>query len=580
MPPPSSELRAEIWLLRPFFLRAIVLSFIAGMLSLSPSLYMLEVYGRVVNSRSLTTLLMLTLAVIGAYVVMEVLEWVRAQIVRHAGQRLDSRLGERVFGAVFLLSLQRGPGVGQQALADLRSLREFFASPAALAAMDAPVVVVVLILLFLIHPWLGWFAVLGAMVQTLIAFLTERRTQPPLTAANKAASAAQNYADNSLRNAQVIESMGMLAGIQQRWVRYQYEFLNQQAIASDHAGGLASVAKAVQMIVASAMLGLGCWLILRGDLLNAGLMIVGSILGGKVLQPIVQLVSNWKMVVEARGAFGRLDELLRQVPQAPERMPLPPPQGSLSVEAVTAGAPGSPLPILHNVSFALPAGECLAVVGPSASGKTTLARLMMGLWPTLSGKVRLDGADVFAWNKAELGPHVGYLPQGVELFDGTLAENIARFGEMDMAEVEAAARLVGLESLVAELPNGYDSRIGEDGAFLSGGQRQRVGLARAVYGRPRFLVLDEPNASLDESGELALTALIRHLKSLGVTVVIITHRPSVLVVADRMLLLVNGMVQAYGPRDEVLAALAKGREAQMTQAAVAQHPAIATAPAA
>jgi ATP-binding cassette subfamily C exporter for protease/lipase len=573
--PATSELRTEVWQLRPIFQRALILSFLASALSLSPSLYMLEVYTRVVDSRSITTLVMLTLAVVGAYIVMEVLEWVRAQILRHAGQQLDARLGERVFGAVFLLNLHRGQGAGQQAMADLRTVREFFGAPAALAVMDSPIVIIILCILFWMHPLLGWFAVFGGIVQTLIAFLTNRRTQPPLTAANKAAMAAQNYASNSLRNAQVIESMGMLEGIHQRWMRHQREFLKQQADASDHAGGLASAAKSVQLISASGMLGLASWLILTGDLVNAGLMIVAMILGGKVLQPIVQLVSNWKAVVEVRVAYARLDELLRQIPAAQERMSLPPPKGLLTVEAVTAGAPGSPLPILRNVSFALPAGECLAVVGPSASGKTTLARLLMGLWPAMSGKVRLDGADVYAWNKSELGPHVGYLPQGVELFDGTLAENIARFGDVDIAQVEAAARLVGLDALVAELPDGYHSRIGDEGAFLSGGQRQRVGLARAIYGQPRFIVLDEPNASLDELGEKALAELVNYLKSRGVTIVIITHRTSILAVAERMLLLVNGAVQAYGPRDEVLAALAKAREAQTTPAS--QRPLPATA---
>ncbi|MHB1360259.1 MAG: type I secretion system permease/ATPase [Rhodocyclaceae bacterium] len=581
---PAAELRSEVWRLRPILQRAVILSFLAGALSLSPSLYMLEVYTRVVDSRSLMTLLMLTLAVTGAYIVMEVLEWVRAQILRHAGQQLDARLGERVFGAVFLLNLHRGQGAGQQAMADLRTVREFFGAPAALAAMDSPVVIFIMIILFWMHPMLGWFAVLGGIVQTIIAFLTNRRTQLPLTAANKAAMAAQNYAGNSLRNAQVIESMGMLEGIHQRWMRHQREFLQQQASASDHAGGLASAAKSVQLISASGMLGLAAWLILTGDLLDAGLMIVAMILGGKVLQPIVQLVSNWKSVVEVRGAYARLDELLRQIPAGQERMSLPPPKGLLSVEAVTAGAPGSPLPILRNVSFTLPAGECLAVVGPSASGKTTLARLLMGLWPAMSGKVRLDGADVYAWNKSELGPHVGYLPQGVELFDGTLAENIARFGEVDIAQVEEAARLVGLDALVAELPDGYHSRIGDEGAFLSGGQRQRVGLARAIYGQPRFIVLDEPNSSLDELGEKALAGLVSFLKSRGVTIVIITHRTSILAVADRMLLLVNGAVQAYGPRDEVLVALAKAREGQAVQtpanASGMQRPALGTTPAA
>lgn len=561
-PTAPSELQTEIRDLRPIFRQALLLSVIAGVLSLTPSLYMLEVYGRVVDSRSMTTLLMLTLAATGAYAVMEVLEWVRAQLLRDAGNRLDARLGDRVFGAVFLMNLMRGQNAGQQAMGDLKTVREFCGTPAALATLDAPISILILVVLFWVHPLLGWFAVLGGIVQTGIAFLTQRRTQPPLAAANKAAATALNYASNSLRNAQAIEALGMLGGIRQRWMKFQNEFLLQQAVASDQAGGLASAAKSVQLVVSSGMLGLSAWLILTGDLANAGLMMVAMILGGKVLQPIVQLVSNWKGVVEFRGAFGRLDEMLRQIPPAAERMSLPPPQGLLSVEAVTAGAPGSPQAILRNVSFAVQPGECLAVVGPSASGKTTLARLLMGLWPTQAGKVRLDGAEVFAWNKTELGPHVGYLPQGVELFDGTLAENIARFGTPDPVEVERAGRQVGLEALVAELPEGYQSRIGDEGAFLSGGQRQRVGLARAIYGQPRFVVLDEPNSSLDELGEKALAQLVVQLKAQGTTVVVITHRTSILGVCDRMLLLVNGMVQAFGPRDEVLTALARAREGQ------------------
>lgn len=562
-PAPTSPLRTEIWQLRPFFSQAILLSMIASALALAPTFYMFEVYERVVNSRSLTTLLMLTLLVIGVLVVMEILEWVRAQLLRQAGEVLDARMGERVFDAVFQVSLRSRNSANQQALNDLRTIREFFSTPAVLAVMESPVTLLLLVLITLIHPVLTWVAAFGALIQIAIAYLTQRHTRTPLAAANKAASAANAYANNSLRNAQIIESMGMLRSIHDRWIARQHEFLGQQAAASDHAGGLGASAKAVQMILTSALLGMGSWLILQGKLVDAGgLMIMGSVLGGKIMQPIVQLVTHWKQVEEARGALARLDELLQTIPPAPEKMALPAPKGRLSVEAVTAGAPGSPLPILHNVSLVLPAGECLAVVGPSASGKTTLARLLMGLWPSAAGKVRLDGADIFAWNKSELGPHVGYLPQDVELFDGTLAENIARFGEVDMAAVETAARLVGLDTLIAELPGGYDSRIGDDGAFLSGGQRQRVGLARAIYGQPRFVVLDEPNSSLDENGEAALLQTMRYLKGAGTTVVVITHRTSILAAADKMLLLINGMVQAYGPRDEVLAALAKARESQ------------------
>ena len=290
------------------------------------------------------------------------------------------------------------------------------------------------------------------------------------------------------------------------------------------------------------------------------MMIIGSVLGGRVLAPLSQIVAQWNSVVNVRAAWSRLDNLLANVPVKPEAMPLPAPKGMLTVEGLMAGAPGQQVPIVRGVQFSLNPGEVLAVVGPSASGKTTLARLLVGLWPALGGKVRLDGADVYSWDKQELGPYLGYLPQGVELLEGTLAENIARFGEVDIQQVEAAAKLVGLHELIEAMPLGYNSPIGRDGAILSGGQRQRVGLARAIYGRPVFVVLDEPNSSLDEVGDAALAKAILTLKQLGTTFVVMTHRTSVLGVADKMLVMREGTQQAFGPRDEVLAAMQNARQ--------------------
>jgi ATP-binding cassette subfamily C exporter for protease/lipase len=367
---------------------------------------------------------------------------------------------------------------------------------------------------------------------------------------------AQQFAEASLRNAHVMESMGMLDAVHDRWQKRQQEFVAYQATASEGAGLWTSMSKAVQQVMSSLLLGLGAWLFLK-NMLNGGesMMIIGSVLGGRVLAPLSQIVAQWNSVVTVRAAWSRLDNLLANVPVKPEAMPLPAPKGMLTVEGLMAGAPGQQVPIVRGVQFALSPGEVLAVVGPSASGKTTLARLLVGLWPAMSGKVRLDGADVFTWEKTELGPYLGYLPQGVELLDGTLAENIARFGEVDMAQVEAAARLVGVHELIMSLPQGYNSPVGRDGAMLSGGQRQRVGLARALYGKPVFVVLDEPNSSLDEAGDAALANAIATLKQLGTTFVVMTHRTSVLGVADKMLIMREGAQQAFGPRDEVLAAL-------------------------
>jgi ATP-binding cassette subfamily C exporter for protease/lipase len=562
-----SELRQAVMSLRPYFVRAAWFSVLSCLLILAPSGYMLEVYGRVVDSRSHLTLAMLTLLVLGAYMLMEVLEWARAQIMHEAGQKLDQQMRGRFFTALFEAKLKKLPGGSLQPLNDFKTVRDFLGSPPLLALMETPVSLVFLALMFAISPLLGWSAVVGSVLQVFIGWLNEQNTQPPLVAANRSAIAAQQYADSSLRNAQVIESMGMLRDIHRRWMGKQREFLGLQATASDRAGGYLALTKFLQVSMGSLLLGLGAWLLLRDELNGgAGMMIVGSILGGRVLAPLVQIVTQWRMVVNVRDAWQRLEGLLAAVPVKPESMPLPAPRGMLQVETLVAGAPGGGAAIIKNVAFTLPPGEVLAVVGPSAAGKTTLARLLVGLWPAMGGKVRLDGADVFTWDKSELGPCLGYLPQDVELLEGTLAENIARFGEVEPAKVKAAAAAVGLHDFIMSLPQGYESPVGRDGARLSGGQRQRVALARAIYGDPVLVVLDEPNSSLDEAGDAALASAILELKARGTTFVIMTHRTSVLAVADKMLVLQDGVMQAFGPRDDVLAALKKANE----QAAAAQ----------
>lgn len=568
---PPSELGQAFAALRPFYVRATLFSLVASLLVLTSSWYMLEVYDRVVNSRNHKTLVMLTLAALLLMAVMEVLEWARAQVMHAAGEVLDQRMRGRVFDAIFEVT-RRGPGPGAQPMNDLRTLRDALASGPVFALMESPTSLVFLLLIFAINPLLGWTALVTALLQVGVGYLNERSTQPPLMLANRTAIAAQQYADGTLRNAQVIESMGMMRDIQRRWLDKQRLFLNLQALASDRAGAFQALTKFLQTTVGSALLGLSCWLLLHNELHGGGgMLIVSGILGGRVLTPLVTLVTQWRLVINARDAWGRLDKLLTEVPAKPPAMPLPAPRGLLQVENVVAGAPGAQAAILKGVSFLLPPGQVLAVVGPSASGKTTLARLLVGLWPAASGKVRLDGVDVYSWDKAELGPYLGYLPQDVELFEGTLAENISRFGEPDPAKVEAAARAVGLHELIMSLPQGYDSPVGRDGALLSGGQRQRVGLARAIYGDPVFVVLDEPNSSLDDAGDAALAQAIQLLKSRGTTFVVMTHRTSVLAVADGMLVLRDGAVQAVGPRDEVLAALNKAaQQAQQAQQAQGQ----------
>lgn len=553
-PEPHSPLRAAFAEKSSLFWNTFYFSVVVTILALSPSVYMLEVYDRVVNSRSHMTLLMLTLLVVGAYMLLELLELVRGRVMHHAGEELDKKLREQVFGAVFMARLQNLPAAGVQALRDLKTVRDTLSTPAFLAIFDTPLALLVLVLIFMMAPMLGWFSVAGAVAQFIIGIINERRIREPLLAAHRSSINAQNYADGAIRNAQVIESMGMLGHIHKRWMVRQQEFLVNQAVASDHAGTNAALSKLIQSLLSSLLLGVGCWLTMKGELHGSG-MIVGSILGGKVLAPLVQIIAGWRQIEGALEAYRRLDVLLKEFPAPEKRMPLPAPTGFLSVEAVTTGAPRSPVQILKGLNFRVAPGGSLAVVGPSASGKTTLARLLTGIWPSLQGKVRLDGHDVYLWDKEELGAHVGYLPQNVELFAGSIAENIARFGEPEMVKVNEACRMAGLERFVAQLPDGVDTQIGDDGCFLSGGERQRVALARAVYGMPKFVVLDEPNSSLDEAGDAALIETIRLLKANGTTVVVMTHRMNVLAVMEHMMVLVDGQIQKFGPTQEVLAAL-------------------------
>ena len=418
---------------------------------------------------------------------------------------------------------------------------------------EVPVAMISVVLVFMINPLLGWAALLGAVMQTFVAWLIQRASRKPLLEAQRRSQEAQVYAEASLRNTQVMESMGMMPAVMAQWQKKQKAFLSFQARASEAAGSLNAVSKLLQQLMGSVLLGMGAWLLLEHTL-NGGssMMIISSVLAGRLLSPLTQVVQQWGALVSVTAAWSRLETMLEQVPARPKNMPLPAPKGELIVEGLTATAPGQTQPILRGVQFGLPPGCVLGVVGPSASGKTSLARLLMGIWHPLAGKVRLDGVDVHIWNKEELGPYLGYLPQGVELIEGTLAENIARFGELDMARIEEVARLVGLHEFILALPQGYETPVGRDGGLLSGGQRQRVALARALYGNPVFVVLDEPNSSLDEAGDAALLQAIGVLKSRGTTFVVITHRTNVLSVTDRLLVLRDGTQQLYGPTAEVL----------------------------
>jgi len=559
-PAASEELGDALGRLSGYFRQAVGYSVVVNLLALAPTFYMLETYGRVVYSRSGNTLLMLTVMVLLAYAVMEMADWVRGKLMHLAADRMDAELGERVFNATFDAQL-RGIPVGIQPLNDFKAVRNFLTSPTLAAVVDTPIALLFIAIIFAVSPQMGALSLVGVLAMVPLAIYTERTTGVLLTAAQRAGMDAQRYASSSLANAQVIESMGMWQTVRKRWLERQQLMLAFQAAASDKAGTGAAISKSIQILQGSLVLGMAAWLTPEGKLEpGSTAMFIAWTLSGKALGPLQTLISQSKQIGAIRDTWRRLTTFLGQVPEREDGMALPVPKGALAVEAVVAAAPNSQVPILRGVSFVLQPGEALAVVGPSAAGKSTLARLMVGLWAAASGRVRLDGVDVYAWNKQELGPHIGYLPQDTELFEGTLAENIARFGEGDEYLVRKAASEVGLDELVASLPEGLDTLIGPGGVVLSGGQRQRVALARAIYGDPRFIVLDEPNASLDEAGERALLQTLLTLKARGVTLVVMTHRTSVLPAIDKMLVLRDGQVAGFGPRDEVLAAL-QGRPA-------------------
>ena len=567
MKKPLTELDQILWSMKRIFFLAGVFSFFINALMLVPSLYMMQVYDRVLNSRNEMTLLMITLITLGLYALLGALEWVRSQLLVRASVKLDKRLNDRVFGATFEATLRGAGGNPAQALSDVTNLRQFLSGNGLFAFFDAPWTPIFLIVISILHPWLGLFSLVGGLILIALTWLTERATQKPLAEANAAGIQAGNFAGNNLKNAEVIEAMGMLPAIRSRWYAKHQHGLAMQQLASDRAGAIGAATRFVRLTQQSLILGLGALLVIEGQLSPGG-MIAASILMGRVLAPIEQTIGVWKSLLSARSAYERLQGLLAIVPPKELTMSLPDPAGKLDLENVVAMAPNSKLVILKGINAAIPAGQIVGVVGPSASGKSTLARLLVGVWPAASGKVRLDGADIFAWNKAELGPHIGYLPQDVELFEGSIAENIARLGDVDSEMVVRAAQRAGVHEMILRFPNGYDTPIGAGGGFLSGGQRQRIALARALYRDPVMVVLDEPNSNLDDVGEQALVRAVLELKAQGSTVIVITHRTNIVSVVDRLMVLRDGALQMFGPRNEVLAALQKA--SQGVQPAIAQ----------
>ncbi|WP_440998043.1 type I secretion system permease/ATPase [Arhodomonas sp. SL1] len=557
----DNELKEALRACRSAFTTVGVFSLFINLLMLLPAIYMLQVYDRVMSSQSLETLAMITLIIVIMFVVMGVLQVMRSRILNRVSVQLDRNLSERVFDAMFRESLERPGSDSAQAMSDANTLRQFLTGQGLLAFFDAPWIPVYLAVMFLFHFWMGIYGVAALVVLTTLAVINELVVRKPLAAANQSDVEARRFATDNMRNAEVVHAMGMDPAIRERLGDYQTRTLEHQTYASDRAGTFSHLSRTFRMGAQALAYGVGALLAIRGEV-SAGAIVAGAILMGQGLRPVDQLIGSWRQIGGAMSAYQRLVQLLENHPPRHRSMSLPPPQGAWQFDRVVAGPPATRQPTLRGISMSVEPGEVLAVIGPSASGKSTLARAGLGVWPIFAGSVRLDGAEIGQYNRDELGPHIGYLPQDIELFNGTVAENIARFGEVDSDAVVEAARLAGVDELIRHLPNGYDTMVGSGGGTLSAGQRQRVALARAVYGNPRLIVLDEPNSNLDDQGEQALVEAIVRLRANGASVMVITHRRSILGRVDKILVLRDGQMAAYGSRDDVLAKLSPGQKGE------------------
>ncbi|WP_409566126.1 type I secretion system permease/ATPase, partial [Methylobacterium sp. J-059] len=537
---------------RTAFVGVAVMSGVVNVLYLTGSFFMLEVYDRVIPSRSVPTLIGLMALALTLYAFQGALEAIRSRILARVGAALDEALSGRVFDLVVRAPLKgAAPGDGLLPLRDLDQIRAFLSGTGPSAFFDLPWLPIYLAVCFLFHPLIGVAALCGALFLAAVTWLTDRATRRPAQAATGHGLRRNGLAEAGRRNAEVLAALGMQGRFQARWAGANRDYMDAQQRNADVAGGLGAVSKVFRMALQSGVLALGAWLVIQGQA-TAGIIIASSILVSRALAPAELAIANWKGFVQARQSWARLSDLLARIPAGQPRHGLPAPSRTLTVEAVTIAPPGSQRPVVGEVSFALKAGQGLGVIGPSASGKSSLIRALIGVWPLLRGKVRLDGAALDQWEPADLGPHLGYLPQEAELFAGTIGENIARFDPAASAEaVIAAAQAAGIHEMVLRLTDGYDTRIGEGGAGLSSGQRQRIGLARALYGDPFLVILDEPNANLDAEGENALTRAILGVRARGGICIVVAHRPSALAALDLVLMMADGRAQAFGPKDEV-----------------------------
>lgn len=541
-------------------------SFFINLLFLAPAIFMLQVFDRVLPSNSNETLLVLLLGTGIALVILLFLDYVRNRLQNLLGHIIDEHLSPPVVTAIVARIARAPHSPRSEGIRDVATLKTLFSANGLVALFDAPWVVIYVAVIWLFHPALGMGAALAAILMLTLAWMNDRFSRGVLEELQKEGRQASQYVESSLRNAEVLQALGMTENLLSRWRKLQGKVAANQTSASRRTVSFMALTKFLRQAIQIGMLSLGAYLVLTQQA-SAGIMIATTVLLGRAIQPVEQLVASWRMLIEGRSAFRRLSELSEHFERQEPRVAIPRPEGALTVDSVSFRAPGTEKPILVNVSFTLCAGEALAILGPSAAGKSTLARLLTGVWSASTGTVRLDGADVAYWPRQTLGPWIGYVPQDVELFDGSVADNIARLGEVNSEAVVKAANRANAHDMILGLEQGYDTRVGEQGARLSPGQRQRIALARALYGDPRLVILDEPNANLDGEGEIALAQAMSGLRSEGITSIVVTHRPSLIAHVDKILMLGAGRVQKFGPASEVMKVLQQQAQAMLGEKA-------------
>ena len=580
-PPSSQAIRPPIGEVlhscRKSFYFVAGLSVVVEMLSLAPILYMWNLFDRVLSSRNLTTLVSLTVLVVAVYLFWSALEVVRSKLMVRLSLRLDWELAPAVFDASFRRRVGRKNVNIHEVLGDLLAMRQFLSGKGALAVMEAPFALVFIVIGAAFHPYLALFTLVASGIMLATALSQQKVSTPALKAANDAQAESSRLASAYLRHSEATLALGMLPAARRRWYQGHRKFLQLQVNASEASSTMQGITSFLQHNIASLQLALGAILYIQG-LITGGMVIAASMLISKSIAPLQRLVSHWPELVRARQAYDRLNALLKEDGRRAEAMPLPAPTGQLTVASLAGVPPGGQKPVVFDVQFTLQPGQVLAIVGPSASGKTSLSKLLTGVWKPARGSVRLDGVEISEWDHDELGPHLGYVPQEIEFFEGTVAENIARLGTVDPDKVVAAAKLVALHETILSWPKGYDTPLGETGFSLSGGQRQRLAIARALYGDPKFVVLDEPNANLDEIGEQSLIQAIRHLRARQATVIVTTHRPRLIGVVDMMLVLNGGRQVGFGPPKDLFESAKRTLEAAAEKKSVTEAPPAAPEP--